>query len=204
MNVGKLFNLNPFFLAIFLLLCSQVEALPKQVVIIRHAEKNLATGQLLPKGQARALALAAYLTQLDPSSTNPPLFNFGNPSSLFAAKPMKEGDHLTTRCMHTLIPTAAKLNFAINFPYGPGGETQLAKLILSDACYDGKYVVICWHSTRIVKLIKAFGYLPPQGILPYPNRFDLVWMMTFPAPTPAVKLKPILQELLLNDPTTFP
>jgi hypothetical protein len=44
-----------------------------------------------------------------------------------------------------------------------------------------------------------------EGFLPsYPNRFDFVWVMTFPAPNPPVVVNPILQELLFGDPTTFP
>lgn len=191
---------------LFLLLLStlSLEALPTQVVIIRHGEKNPANGQLLPKGQSRAGALAAYLTELDPSSTNPPLFNFGPPVVFFAARPANVSDDQTIRCIQTLIPTAVKMKRPIHSPYGPGEEVALADLILYDERYDGKYVLICWHHTHIAELIEALGYLPPAGIIPYPNRYDLVWVMPFPAPVPAVTLSPILQELLFNDSTTFP
>jgi hypothetical protein len=47
-------------------------------------------------------------------------------------------------------------------------------------------------------------YQPPAGILPYPNQYDLVWLLPFPAPVPPVVVTPILQELLFGDSTTFP
>lgn len=197
-------SLSLLVLALLLLTCKQGEALPTQVVIIRHGEKNPENGQLLPKGQSRAGALAAYLTEFDPSSTNPPLFNFGLPTVFFASRPADVSDDQTIRCIQTLIPTAVKQKRPIHSPYGPGEETELATLILNNHRYDGKYVLICWHHTHIADLIEAFGYLPPAGIIPYPNRYDLVWIMTFPAPVPAETLTPVLQELLFNDSTTFP
>lgn len=180
-------------------------ALPAQVIIIRHGEKDPANGELLPKGQSRAGALAAYLTELDPASTNPPLFNFGPPTALFASRPALFSDDDTVRCIQTLIPTSVKLRLPIHSPYAPLQEQELADFILNDPRYDGGNILICWHHTRIASLIEAFGYAPPPGILPsYPNRFDLVWLMTFPAPVPPAVLNPILQELMFGDSTTFP
>lgn len=201
MNPLKLFLITlialatPFF---------HIDALPSQVVIIRHGEKNPANGQLLPKGQSRSGALAAYLTELDPASTNPPLFNHGLPDVFFAARPAQVLDDQTIRCIQTLIPTAVKLQLPIHSPYGPGQEQELANFVLNDHRYDGKYLLICWQHTHIADLIIAFGYLPPAAIIPYPNRYDLVWLLPFPAPFPPVVLSPILQELLFGDSTTFP
>lgn len=181
-----------------------VHALPTQVVIIRHGEKDLTNGQLTPKGQSRAGALAAYLTELDPTSTNPPLLLFGTPQAFFAARPALFSDDETIRCIQTLIPTALKMKLPIHSPYGPNQEQELAQFILNDERYDGKYVLICWHHTLIATLIEAFGYIPPAEIFPYPNRFDLVWVMPFPIPSPTPTLTPVLQELLFGDSSTFP
>lgn len=188
-----------------LLKVGMADALPTQVVIIRHGEKDPTNGQLLPKGVSRAGALESYLTILDPTSTNPPLFNFGSPNALFASRPALHSDDETIRCIQTLIPTSIKLKLPIHSPYAPLQEQELANFILTDPRYDGKYVLICWHHTLIATLIEAFGYAPPAGIVPtYPNRYDLVWIMTFPAPSPAVVLSPVLQELMFGDSTTFP
>ncbi len=197
-----LFNVLTLLVALSV---SQLEALPTQVVIIRHGEKNPANAQLLPKGQSRAGALASYLTIRDTTSTNPPLFTFGPPQAFYAARPTNTSDDQTVRCIQTLIPTAVKQQLPIHSPYGPGQEVEFANFILSDPRYDGKYVLICWHHTYIAALITAFGYLPPAGIVPtYPNRFDLVWLLPMPAPFPEVVVNPILQELMFGDSTTFP
>lgn len=194
-----------FIFALPILKLSVVDALPAQVIIIRHGEKNPLNGQLLPKGQSRAGALMAYLTERDPSSTNPPLFSHGPPAVIFASRPALHSDDETIRCIQTVTPTAAKLKLPVHSPFGPLQEQELADFILNDPRYDGKNVLICWHHTLIATLIEAFGYLPPSGILPdYPNRNDLVWLLPFPAPNPPVVVMPILQELLFGDSTTFP
>lgn len=197
-----------FFLLLFGLFAvseiAVVEALPAQVIIIRHGEKDPTNGQLLPKGQSRAGGLMAYLTEFDPTSTNPPLFDFGPPTALFAARPALHSDDETIRCIQTLIPTSVKLKLPIHSPFAPLQEEELAQFILNNPRYDGRNVLICWHHTLIASLIEAFGYTPPAGIFPYPNRNDLVWLLKFPAPVPPVIVNPILQELLFGDSTTFP
>lgn len=188
-------------------------ALPGQVIIIRHGEKNTVTAELTGAGIERVEALSSYLTQPNNGPgfvgnaglSNVVLFNFGQPFALYAARPVHHSDDFTVRCIQTLIPTALKLKLPIHSPYGPGQEHQLVQSIFNNPLYDGKNIVICWHHTFIAALIRAFGYQPPAGILPtYPNRYDLVWVMTFPAPNPSVVLNPILQKLLFDDPTTFP
>ena len=201
-----------FFLIILYL--KTAYALPAQVIIIRHGEKNTVTRELTGAGVERAEALSSYFTQPNNGPgfvgsaglTNVTLFNYGIPFALFGSRPVQESDDFTVRCIQTLVPTALKLNLPIHSPFGPGQEQQLAQSILNDPRYDGKNILICWHHTFIAALITAFGYAPPAGIVPiYPNnRFDLVWVMTFPAPFPPVVVNPILQELLFDDPTTFP
>lgn len=201
--MNKIFLKLLLFVSLVLKL-SVVNALPAQVIIIRHGEKNPLNGQLLPKGQSRAGALAAYLTELDPDSTNPPLFQFGPPAVIFASRPAQHSDDTTIRCIQTVTPTAQKLKLPVHSPFAPLQEQELADFILNNPHYDGKNVLICWHHTLIAGLIEAFGYLPPAGIIPYPNRYDLVWLLPIPAPVPPVVVTPILQELLFGDSTTFP
>ncbi|HSW85892.1 MAG TPA: histidine phosphatase family protein [Rhabdochlamydiaceae bacterium] len=187
--------------------------LPGQVIIVRHGEKNTITGELTSAGVERVEALSSYLTEPNNEPgfvgsaglTNVVLFNYGVPFALFASRPVQRSDDFTVRCIQTLVPTALKLQLPIHSPYGPGQEQQLARSILNEPRFNGKNIVICWHHTFIAALIQAFGYVPPAGIVPtYPNRFDLVWVMTFPAPNPPAIVNPILQELLFDDPTTFP
>lgn len=205
--------MKQILLLLALLYLGRADALPAQVIIIRHGEKNTITGELTGAGIERVEALSSYLTQPNNGPgfvgsaglTNVVLFNYGLPFALFAARPVQRSDDFTVRCIQTLVPTALKLQLPIHSPYGPGQEDQLVQTIFNEPLFNGKNIVICWHHTFIAALITAFGYTPPAGIVPtYPNRFDLVWVMTFPAPIPPTVLNPILQELLFDDPTTFP
>lgn len=205
--------MNKISIFLLLLYVQSAFALPAQVIIVRHGEKDTVTRELTGAGVERAEALSSYFTIPNEGPgfvgsaglTNVSLFKFGLPVSLYAARPVEESDDFTVRCIQTLVPTALKLNLPIHSPYGPGQEKKLVQTIFKNKRYNGKNVLICWHHTFIADLIRAFGYIPPNGILPkYPNRFDLVWVLTFPAPKPSVVVNPILQELLFDDPTTFP
>lgn len=205
--------MKTFFFSLAMLYMATAYTLPAQVIIIRHGEKNTVTAELTGAGIERAEALSSYLTESNSGPgfagnaglSNVVLFDYGPPCALFAARPVHISDDNTVRCIQTLIPTALRLQIPIHSPYGPGQENELVAAIFNDPLCDGKNVVICWHHTYIAALIEAFGYQPPAGILPsYPHRFDLVWPLTFPAPVPAVVINPILQELLFDDPTSFP
>lgn len=185
-------------------------SVPAQVMIIRHAEKDTVTYKLTGPGVERAQALGSYFTQInDPSSpgfigsaglTNITLFNYGAPHALFAARPVKLGGDYNTRCIQTIIPTALKLKKPIHTPYGPGQEKELAQLILNNKEYNGKNILICWHYGVIPTLIEAFGYKCIYDVITYPdNHFDFVWVMTFPVPTPAPTISPVLQTLVYGD-----
>lgn len=194
----------------FLTLCALImidcQGMPSQVVIIRHAEKYLdgsLAGQLTPQGLRRAGALASFFTELDPGTTNVPLFSNGLPTVLFASRPVADGSNNTTRCIQTISTTAAALGLPIHSGFGYGQESELARFILENPRYEGKNVLICWHHPTIGALIQALGY--PFNLNPYPEtRFDLVWLLNFPVPANPQPLVPILQELLYGDLGTFP
>ena len=198
---------NALFLsALSMCMTTFCHALPKQVIIIRHAEKYTTgplIGQLDSQGLRRAGALASFFTELDPSTTNPPLFANGLPTVIFAGRPANLGTNNTIRCIQTISPTATTLQLPIHSPYTLGQEDELASFIMNNPRYDGENVLICWHHPDIGRLVEAFGYHFPLD--PYPaDRFDLVWLMTFPAPVPPQTLTPILQELLYGDSSTPP
>ncbi len=171
-----------------------IEAMPAQVIIIRHGEKDPQSFGLTQKGFERAGALAYYLTE------TPDLLLYGPPFALFASRPVHRSDEFTTRCIDTLAPTAALLSLPVHSPYAPPHDQQLADFVLNNKNYDGKNILICWHHTSIKNLIKAFGYLPPPAIDPvYPNRYDLTFILTFPAPFPQVTAATQCQSLLYCD-----
>ena len=183
------------------------EAMPNQVIIVRHAERygdtGYLAGQLNPQGLRRAGALASFLTLSDPDTTNVSVLANGPPTVIFASRPVADGSNNTTRCIQTISTTATTLGLPVHAGFGYGQETALADFILNNPRYDRQNVLICWHHPKIGDLVRAFGY--PFNLDPYPHdRFDLVWLMTFPVPPNPLPLVPILQELLFNDPNTLP
>ena len=195
-----------FNLFLFIFAANSCIAVPNQVIIIRHAEKfdtPPMLGQLSPKGLRRAGALASFFTLLDPATTNPAILANGLPSTIFASRPVMEGTNNTIRCIQTITPTASTLQIPIHSPYGLGQEKELVSLIMNDPRFEAENVLICWHHPKIDTLIYEFGYNFPLPSYPA-DRFDLVWLMTFPAPAPPATLVPVLQKVLFDDPTTAP
>jgi hypothetical protein len=133
-----------------------VWALPKEIIIIRHADKlkQLKPGPTLsPKGEARAVKFALYY-----------LKKFGEPDYIFASNPTLNGKGSSLRELQTVAPLANIL--AKRHPtVGPGilhtyhrmDESQLAHGILSDKKFDGKQILICWDHNRVGKLVTALG-----------------------------------------------
>lgn len=157
-------------------------ALPAQVIIIRHGEKDPVTRGLTQQGQERAAALAYYLTQTDY------LLHFGQPTALFASRSIPVSDRLVPRTIETLMPTAALLQLPIHIPFNGYQVNEIAHVILNNNKYNAKNVVICWNHSSIHDLLNAFGYQAPfscSGInKKYPDcRFDLAFVLTFPAPS---------------------
>ncbi len=139
---------------LFFLIAETGLARPARVILLRHAEKPADESEvnLSQRGQARARALAAFLT------TEPVLGTNGQPSALFAPKVTRRGH--TFRPYETLKPLADHLKLSVQTPYGPSDYAALARHILSDPALDGKTVVVCWIHDRLPALAKALGVEP--------------------------------------------
>lgn len=179
-----------------------LHALPAQVIIIRHGEKDPVTRGLTQQGEERAAALAYYLTQTDY------LLNFGPPAALFASRSVPKSDRLIPRTIETMMPTGALLQLPIHSPFNGYQVNEIANFILNSSKYDGKNIVICWNHSSIHDLLNAFGYQAPFKCSyinkKYPDcRFDLAFVLTFPVPEPVAGELPyatvFLQQLLFGD-----
>lgn len=191
------------FLASLLAQSTLLLALPAQVIVVRHAEKDPVTRNLTQQGRERAAALAYYLTQTDY------LLNFGPPFAIFASRSIPVSDRLLPRTIETMMPTANFLQLPIHIPFNGYQVNEIADLVLENKKYDGKNILICWNHSSIHDLLNAFGYQAPfscTGINhKYPDcRFDLTFVLTFPAP-PALPSQPYpyaivyLQQLIFGD-----
>lgn len=184
---------------IFLLcLSATAYSVPAQIIIVRHAEKDPKTGQLVdPQGLERAAALAYYLTE------TPYLQQFGQIAAVFASRQIDQSDRVIPRTIETMMPVAELLQLPVHSPFNGFQTAQMANFILNSPKYDGKNIVICWNHSSIIDLLRAFGFLWPMNTVAYPNcRFDFTFVLNYPQ-TSAYPLV-YFQQLLYGDPTCRP
>jgi len=149
------------------------QAMPAQVIIIRHAEKYEDPRQtnLSTKGRTRALALA-QLFQSDPR-----VLEFGRPAVIIAQSPTeKKGSR---RCLETVEPLARELGLPVisQFTYGQAGE--LVQWLKRQREYDGKTALICMQHMEVDELAQALGVadLRPR-IWPH-ETYDRLYILTY-------------------------
>lgn len=167
-------------------------AIPAQVIIIPNAEID-PTGNLTQIGFERSGALAAYI------SLTPSLTTFGEPVSIFAARPIPNTPpnlptDNTLACLQTVGPTALFLKLPIHPGYSKLQDAEIASFILNNPNYNDLNVLICWRPESIQSLAAAFGVASPPA---FPaNTYNVTWVITF-SPTVALQTSP--QHLLLGD-----
>jgi hypothetical protein len=153
-------------------LCAKDETYPREVLIIRHAEKppeESKSVDLNAEGKQRADALP-QLFKATPNRADP----FPTPDFIFAAKNSKH----SYRSMETVMPLARKLNRPINSVYANEDFPKLAEEILHNSKYAGKTILIAWHHGNIPQLaekLKATG-TPDHW---KGTAFDRVWRITY-------------------------
>ena len=154
---------------------------PKQVLIIRHAEKPAA-----PSGvslDARGFERAAALPRLFPAQ-------FDTPDYILASAPTKRSN----RPVETVVPLAQSLYLGIDVRFGKDHVQQVAVELLSEM-YAGKTILVCWHRGRIPALAGALGVANPP--IWDEGRFDRVWKVEFAGN--AAALMDLPQYLLEGD-----
>lgn len=173
---------------------ASAQAMPAQVIIIRHAEKYEAPHQihLSPKGRTRALGLAE-LFQSDPR-----ILEFGRPVAIIAQSPTAKKPSL--RCLETVEPLASALGLPVisRFTYGQAGE--LVQWLKEQRQYDGKAVLICMQHMEIDELAQALGVsdLRPR-IWPH-ETYDRLYILTYaPKDSRLLSFRNLPQCLLFGD-----
>lgn len=156
---------------------------PKQILIIRHAEKNDAKADidLNTRGYARAAAL-------------PTLFpaRFETPDFLFASRQSKHSN----RPVETITPLARALRLRIDNTFTDVDYKYLASCLLGKPIYAGQIVLICWHHEHIPAMARALGVKDAPEQWPA-KRFDQVWRIEYPEGVPT--LTELAQRLLPGD-----
>lgn len=155
---------------------------PKQVLIIRHAEKPAT-----PSGvslDARGFERAAALPRLFPAQ-------FDTPDYILASAPTKRSN----RPVETVVPLAQSLYLGIDARFAKDHVHRVAFELLSQPTYAGKTILVCWHRGRIPALVEALGVANPP--IWDEGRFDRVWKVEFAGN--AAALIDLPQRLLEGD-----
>ncbi|OJW53290.1 MAG: hypothetical protein BGO67_00880 [Alphaproteobacteria bacterium 41-28] len=168
-------------------------AKPKNVIIIRHADRVLPSGVCLSlQGLERAAALAYYFS-------GTPIYNTPPITHIFAAY-SNQPPQPYIRCKQTCQPLADHLKLPINTDFDQHHVAGVTKEILTNPKYDNTTVLMCWEHMHIAPLVDAFGGEDP-GFWPH-DVFDQVYILSFEK-NGKPKLQKFLQELLFGDRTTF-
>jgi len=131
-------------------------------MIIRHAEKPDrhagAIGvteagvpdkrELTPKGWQRAIALVRLF---NPAAADRLPMGLAVPGAIFAAAPTRNNP--SKRSMDTVRPLATRLGLEIRADFAPHQERDL----ITAAMDASPAVLICWHHSRIPKLVGRLG-----------------------------------------------
>jgi hypothetical protein len=157
---------------------------PRQVLIIRHAEKpeDDTDIHLASRGAARAAALPSLFVIPPTFPTKPAAFV--TPEFLFAAKQSK----YSNRSVETLRPLAKALaDMPIDHRHADRAFQGLVDDLFSESKYAGKTILICWHHGSISDLAlaviaKAKNTSKLKGQMPQRwggTVFDRIWIITF-------------------------
>lgn len=149
--------LSRMLLMLCVVLSSSVLAAPKEIIIIRHADKldQEETGPALSaKGMMRSIKFAYYF-----------LNKFGEPDYIFSADSKRpDGREVAIRSLQTVAPLANMLaikhpdtGFEISHPYASVDYDDLAKELLENDDYNDATILVCWSHKRIPNLTKALG-----------------------------------------------
>lgn len=180
-----------------------VEAVPRQVIILRHSEKQAEDSKnlgelyegLSTKGYERAAALSQYIPR-----------HFGLPDFIFATQPGHT--YPSFRPIMTCAPLAYNVRTKIarndthpvelfNLGYSNQEVKDLAEELLSNPLYEGKNIVICWDHHRINELAEGLGVDATQ-LNKWPNEvFDVTYKITFD--NKVATLEKVPQKLMYGD-----
>jgi len=184
----------PLFMVWFLAVAVAVQAMPAQVMIIRHAEKYEDRNRihLNPRGLTRARALAQFF------QSDPRVREYGLPAAIIAQRPSKKKK--AVRCQETVAPLAKATGQKVITRFAYNEVMELVNYLRAGREWDSKSVLICAEHTDIVNMAKALG-VPQVGQVVWPHEtYDRVWLIDFsPKDGTVTGFRNIPQRLLFGD-----
>lgn len=170
-----------FFL--MMLSFSALSATPKEVMLIRHAEKPEEGNELNQKGRERAAALAPFF--MGRPEVAPPQAIFAVPT---------KNDYSSFRTLETVTPLSQALHIKPNQQFTVDDIKGLTTDILTNPAYEGKVVLVAWEHHRIPEIAQGLGIQnPPKW---HGRDFDRVWIVRF---APTVTFQDLPQQLMYGD-----
>jgi len=145
---------------------------PRQVLLIRHAEKppeEAKSVDLSVEGKERAAALPK-LFEASEKRPKP----FVTPDFIFATKNTKHSH----RPLETVTPLAKKLKLTINSEYADDEHAKLAEHLFQTTKYADKTILISWHHGMIPKLAQDLRATDAPDSWKG-SVFDRVWQITY-------------------------
>lgn len=170
------------------------QAMPAQVILIRHAEKyeNRAMIHLSPKGLTRAQALSQFF------QSDPRVVEFGPPAAIIAQSPTEKKK--SVRPLETVEPLSKALGLPVISQFTYGQSAQTVNWLKSQREYDGKNVLICSQHMDIDDFALALGVkdLRPRT---WPHEtYDRFYLLKFsPADGKLLSFSNLPMHLLFGD-----
>lgn len=157
-------------------------AMPKTVVVIRHAEKpaDESNIHLSEKGYARAAKLPQFFLRFDSAA-----------AIRLIAQGQKRADS-SLRPIETVMPASQQFQQAILHQFVKGEVQAMVEFLRSNHSYDGKTVVISWGHDELGSISALLG--APQG--EWSSKiFDRAWVFRYDADGAFVRFEDVAQEL---------
>ena len=160
-------------------------ALPKRIIIMRHAERNYDPNihhdhNLNSQGWQRAILLPIYFKNPPHGLTN--LIEL--PDFIFTPQFFANGKISSFRSYQTVLPLALYLKLPINYTFFRDETMELVREIFSNKNMVGKTVLVSWSHSKIAEIVynmggifaKSWNYDPLSEMNDY-LICDMVWII---------------------------
>ncbi len=184
----KMIHSRKFLILLFTLFSSSAMAMPKTVVLLRHAEKTKdeSNVHLSKKGYERAAAMPLFLKKISADARTMKLF----------AQGLKHSDS-SRRPIETLVPAAKTFGLEINQQFVKGESKELVKHLASSAALEKRTVVVSWGHDELHEIANRLGYAKAEEW--NSKIFDRAWVLQFDARGKLMKFSDVPQKLLPGD-----
>ncbi|MBC7457393.1 MAG: histidine phosphatase family protein [Bdellovibrionaceae bacterium] len=177
-----------FIAALFFSLVQFAQAMPAQIILIRHGEKPDVGDELSSQGWERAKALPDLFKRAE-------FKQYGDPVALYAMN--KNGQQGSVRAIQTLKYLSDVFKVSINTNYTRDEVSNLIDDIKKNHKYDGKMIVVCWEHKVLINI--AIGLGVKQSLSWPPDQFDRTWILDFNSAGQFKTFRDLPQKLLPSD-----